>query len=73
MQATGNTLMYMCAAVSAIIAAVIIALLSGWQLGLTILPLMPLTILSGVVQGYMNTGFEMKSHLRTEQSGRVRG
>jgi ABC-type multidrug transport system fused ATPase/permease subunit len=69
--ATGNTLMYMCAAVSAIIAAVIIALLSGWQLGLTILPLMPLTILSGVVQGYMNTGFEMKSHLRTEQSGRV--
>jgi ABC-type multidrug transport system fused ATPase/permease subunit len=69
--ATGNTLMFMCAAVSAVIAAVIIALLSGWQLGLVILPLMPLTILSGVVQGYMNTGFEIRSHQRTEESGRV--
>jgi len=69
--ATGNTLLYLCAAVSAIILAVVIALISGWELGLTILPLMPLTILSGVVQGYMNTGYEMKSHLRTEQSGRV--
>jgi ABC-type multidrug transport system fused ATPase/permease subunit len=69
--ATGNTLLYLCAAISAIILAVVISLASGWQLGLTILPLMPLTILSGVVQGYMNTGYEMKSHQRCEQSGRV--
>jgi ABC-type multidrug transport system fused ATPase/permease subunit len=69
--ATGNTLFYLCAAVSAIILAIVIALASGWELGLTILPLMPLTILSGVIQGYMNTGYEMKSHQRTEESGRV--
>jgi ATP-binding cassette subfamily B (MDR/TAP) protein 1 len=69
--ATGNTLLYFAAAISAIILAVVIALISGWQLGLAILPLMPLTILSGVFQGYMNTAYEVKSHARTEESGRV--
>jgi len=70
-QATGNTLLFFVAAISAIIAALIVTLQASWQLGLAILPLMPLTILSGIIQGYMNTGYEVKSHMRTEESGRV--
>jgi len=69
--ATGNTLLFFVAAISAIILAIVVALQAGWQLGLAILPLMPLTIVSGIVQGYMSTAYEMKSHLRTEESGRV--
>ena len=71
-QATGNTLLYFAAAVSAIILTVVISLVFGWQLGLALLPLLPLTVVSGMFQGYMNTAYEVKSHSRTEESGRVR-
>lgn len=69
--ATGNTLVFFAAAVSNVIFSIVISLLSGWQLGLAILPLMPLTVLAGIVQGYMNSTYEMKSHIRTEASGRA--
>ena len=70
-QATGNTLLFFAAAVSNVIISILLSLLCGWQLGLAILPLMPLTVIAGVIQGYMNTTYEMKSHIRTEASGRV--
>lgn len=70
-QAAGNTLVFFSAAMSNVIISILISLLSGWQLGLAILPLMPLTVMAGIVQGYMNSTYEMKSHIRTEASGRV--
>lgn len=70
-KATGNTLLFFAAAISNVIFSILISLLSGWQLGLAILPLMPLTVMAGIVQGYMNSTYEMKSHIRTEASGRV--
>jgi ABC-type multidrug transport system fused ATPase/permease subunit len=69
--ASGTALVNIAAAVSSVVCSLVIALTSSWQLGLTILPIMPLTIIAGAAQGYLNTTYEMRSHKRTEESGRI--
>jgi len=69
--ATGTALLSFATAVSGVACTIVISLTFGWQLGLAVLPVMPLTVVAGAAQGYFNSTYEYKSHKRTESSGRV--